>query len=656
MENNGNGSLKDEGIACLWEYAAALQDELRRARKQPTKALFRYLGYKLFQLLVHLDRLMPASAFIKIASLAGRYRPDSEWTAEPIPAFVSARALLGHPDKCLYNKALQREISTPDLNAFPDLSALRNFVPSGRIAVFVHVYYPEMWDELETDLENIPEQFDLFVSLVDGKSNNIEGDIKSAFPNAVVRIFPNHGRDIYPFVSFVNTGIAAKYDLILKVHSKLAPHLDDGGSAWRRSFIDPLLASKWRVKGIIAGFERDPKLGLLAANGHMSGKWGVCLATVAALAQRVAVPLRPGKLQFATGSIFWMRGKALEKLAALKLTATDFEPEANQIDGCMHHAVERFLGVATQAAGFSVRETGALFTRFPELYDPPSVQAAAHILVRKPQEITGRQICLFVTYTANGEHWPHVLELCRGIRSEGFVTIMIVATDKLTLDVVDPGPEICDGIIVKQNGGFDFAAWALALRLLPELWASRLILFVNDSIYGPLCGFSQTCSRIRTSSSDYIGLTKSSELKPHFQSYFFALKGRALTAPSIEGFWSSVRMLDYKKDVIDRYELQLLEYAKKSGLRTQALFDLDIKNRVNPTHYYWKELIRKLDFPFIKVELLRDNPKHQDLSGWESLLREKKYDPQLILHHLKAAKPHAPAILALSNTSSGLCH
>jgi lipopolysaccharide biosynthesis protein len=316
----------------------------------------------------------------------------------------------------------------------------------------------------------------------------------------------------------------------------------------------------------------------------------------------------------------------------------------------MHHAVERFLGVATQAAGYSVRETGALFKAFPELYNPPSVQAAAHVWVRKPLEIRGKPVCLFVTYSANGEHWPHVLQLCRSIQSDGFVTVMIVATDKPTLDVADPGPEICDGLLIKQNGGFDFAAWALALRLLPELWTSQLLLFVNDSIYGPLCGFSQTCSKIRTSSSDYIALTKSIELKPHYQSYFFALKGKALTAPSIEGFWSSVRMLDYKKEIIERYEIQLLEHARNAGLRTQALFDLSTPKKENPTHYRWRELICEHDFPFIKVELLRDNPTHQNLSGWESLLRKKSYDPELILYHLRAIRPQAPAILALRNT------
>ncbi len=573
MENDGKVSFKEEGIACLWEYVEVLQNELKRARKQPIKTLFRYFKYKLFRLLIRLNPIIPASRFIKISTLADRYRPNSEWTAVPVRPFVTARALLGHHNRGLCKRALERERASPDPSIFPDLTTLRNFAPSGRIAVFLHVYYPEMWKELKRDLENVPEQFDLFVSLVDGKSGTIENHIKSAFPKAVVYVFPNHGRDIYPFISFVNTGLAAKYEVILKIHSKLAPHLDDGGSTWRRSFIDPLLASRWRVKGIIAGFERDPRLGLLAANGHVSGKWGVCLAAVAALAQRAGVPLRPGKLLFAAGSMFWMRGKALEKLAALQLASADFEPEANQIDGCMHHAVERFIGVATLAAGYSVRETGALLKAFPELFDPPSVQAAAHALVRKPEEITGRQACLFVTYSANGKHRPHVLELCRRLRSEGFVTIMIVATDNQVLDAVDPGPEICDGLLVKQSGGFDFAAWALALRLLPELWTSQLLLFVNDSIYAPLCSFSKTCSKLKVSSSDYIALTKSIELESYYQSYSFALKGGALTAPSIQGFWSSVRMLDYKQALIEMYEVRLLEIAKSAGLRTQALSD-----------------------------------------------------------------------------------
>ena len=37
MEEKEKASLKDEGIACLWEYVEILQNELRGARKKPIK-------------------------------------------------------------------------------------------------------------------------------------------------------------------------------------------------------------------------------------------------------------------------------------------------------------------------------------------------------------------------------------------------------------------------------------------------------------------------------------------------------------------------------------------------------------------------------------------------------------------------------------------
>jgi len=374
MEEKEKASLKDEGIACLWEYVEILQNELRGARKKPIKVFLRYLKYKLFTFAIVFNRVLPLLWLVRISTLANKYRPDSEWTATPATEFVKARSILGHRNRRLSEKALQRGISIPNPSMFPDLSSLHDFVPSGRIAVFLHLYYKDMWDELSNDLNNIPEQFDLFVSLVRGKSDEIEGRIRNTFPHAVVHIFPNHGRDIYPFVSFLNTGLATKYDLILKVHSKLAPHLD-GGAAWRRSFLNPLVGSKGRIREFLWAFQTDPKLGLLAPCGHLSGKWGVCLPKVAALAAQVRIRLRPGKLRFAVGSMFWIRAEALKKIVELDLKADDFEAEANQIDGCMHHAVERFIGVVTRAAGLGVQEVGEALDRAPEPRDLSPLQA-----------------------------------------------------------------------------------------------------------------------------------------------------------------------------------------------------------------------------------------------------------------------------------------
>jgi hypothetical protein len=61
-----------------------------------------------------------------------------------------------------------------------------------------------------------------------------------------------------------------------------------------------------------------------------------------------------------------------------------------------------------------------------------------------------------------------------------------------------------------------------------------------------------------------------------------------------------------------------LSFFEWAGLRCEALFpasDTNLKVN-NPTHDQW-ELLLKEGFPYIKVELLRDNPKQLDLQHWK---------------------------------------
>ncbi len=61
--------------------------------------------------------------------------------------------------------------------------------------------------------------------------------------------------------------------------------------------------------------------------------------------------------------------------------------------------------------------------------------------------------------------------------------------------------------------------------------------------------------------------------------------------------------------------------------------------KANPTHYFWKELITKHRMPFLKVELLRDNPAGIDISGWEEVVKScSNYNVDLIKRHLARVK------------------
>jgi lipopolysaccharide biosynthesis protein len=256
------------------------------------------------------------------------------------------------------------------LLARPQLAAPRRRIrlegsPSdARILVVAHVYYPEVWFDIEDRLVRIPEPYDLVISLVEGRTEVIEPEIATRLPHAMIHRVPNRGRDLGSLVELANWGIFDGYDAILKVHTKRSPHRIDG-DAWRVALIDGVMASPQRIGRIIELLRRDQSVGLVVPAGSLHGPetWGSNQALVEALAARIPFAFDPETLRYPAGSMYWARPWVLRRLADLRLGNEHFEPEANHIDGSTAHALERFVGVAAQASGLDVIDTEEVSSR-----------------------------------------------------------------------------------------------------------------------------------------------------------------------------------------------------------------------------------------------------------------------------------------------------
>ncbi len=188
----------------------------------------------------------------------------------------------------------------------------------------------------------------------------------------------------------------------------------------------------------------------------------------------------------------------------------------------------------------------------------------------------------------------------------------------------------------------------VAVRSAPK---SAALYFANDSVYGPFRSFRNVMERIETSAAEYIALTKANELEPHLQSYFFAVQNGGLRHPAVRKFWDDVKVLPTKREVIAAYELSMYRRLSAAGVQCQYFFEPERPNGfLNPTLFDWRYLISK-GFPFVKVELLRDNPEGIDISGWDTILAEHGYDPEIVRHHLRLVKPDAPALRCSKPTS-----
>ncbi|WP_164738517.1 hypothetical protein [Aquabacter cavernae] len=275
----------------------------------------------------------------------------------------------------------------------------------------------------------------------------------------------------------------------------------------------------------------------------------------------------------------------------------------------------------------------------------PANEPGLRIVRRDGLESGTGPVCLFVAYAPDGRPFGHTLSYCASLRRAGARLVLILVTDRSDRDGLDPGPDVADAVLVRENSGYDFAAWADALRHLPDLWGASEIWFANDSVYHSPSLLPGMLERVRASGADVVALTGSAEVAPHFQSYFFVLKAAPDRRAPARGFWDGVRPLADKLQVIRDYEVRQKAVLEAGGLSVEILHPAP-QGPGNHLQQDWRGLLAA-GFPFVKVELLRDNPFRVDLAGWRPLMEGQGFDVSEIAFHLGTRPSGAAALMEL---------
>ncbi len=230
--------------------------------------------------------------------------------------------------------------------------------------------------------------------------------------------------------------------------------------------------------------------------------------------------------------------------------------------------------------------------------------------------------------------------------------------------------EICSDVIVRENIGYDFMSYKVGLESFDYINYEQLTL-CNDSIYGPFYNLKDVYKSMDIKKCDFWGMTDNSDISYHVQSYFMVFRKSVIVSKIFQNFWNELVVLNLKEQIINRYEVGLSRLLINSGYIPVTYADLkptrlqtfiimlkkftpmkiykkivSMKNkkdrrigRVNVTHYFWKDLLYKNKMPFIKIELLRDNPMNIDIDDYEQVIQEiSDYDTSMIKRHLKRLK------------------
>ncbi|MBP8880018.1 MAG: hypothetical protein KBF43_05025 [Dermatophilaceae bacterium] len=255
------------------------------------------------------------------------------------------------------------------LEVLPDEDTGWRPEPAPKLAVFAHIYYDDMVDEMMSYITRIPVPFDLIVTTSsEAKREVITKRLESYDIERVeVRVVAaNRGRDMSALlVGCRDLLVSDQYDLALRVHSKKSVQDDYNAAAlFKAHMFDNVLSSTGYVARILKLFSDEPTLGMafppVVNIGYptLGHSWFTNRPLAEELAAQLGVntvfdrstPLAP------YGSMFWFRPKALLKLTEWPWQWTDYPEEAAEYgDGSITHVQERLLAYVSLDAGYHVR-------------------------------------------------------------------------------------------------------------------------------------------------------------------------------------------------------------------------------------------------------------------------------------------------------------
>lgn len=215
------------------------------------------------------------------------------------------------------------------------------------IAVFVHLFYQDLWDEIKSHLDRLKIKYDLYVTICEDHDLSIIKTIENYKPSSIVMTIANRGADIGPFFEKLNLCFDQdkKYEWILKIHSKKSLLVSPSrGESWRKSSYSALLPKDFsKVQDLLSNF----KVGMIGPRSNLMSLSSVDrklkknnnLENINYFRKRLSIS--DSELKFFAGTMFWIRYSILEQtFKNNRLTALDFG-KGHAPDGTKAHAMER---------------------------------------------------------------------------------------------------------------------------------------------------------------------------------------------------------------------------------------------------------------------------------------------------------------------------
>ncbi|WP_341522512.1 glycoside hydrolase family 99-like domain-containing protein [Pseudomonas sp. G.S.17] len=230
-------------------------------------------------------------------------------------------------------------------------STKRDSTKINNYAFALHIHYPELWPEIKTKLDNTSHfGFDLYVTTTSKEAADL---VRADFPDAIIELDENRGRDIFPLTKIIDRIYQKSYRAVCKLHTKRSIYRDNGNEI-REELFDCLVGDKETVASIIKRFELDSTLGMIIPENylitHTYRNMKYNHETVKYACKTLDLKFKYDT--FPAGSMFWFKPEALRDLNKFK--SSDFDVEHGLADGTLPHGIERIFCLLAKKSGYRV--------------------------------------------------------------------------------------------------------------------------------------------------------------------------------------------------------------------------------------------------------------------------------------------------------------
>jgi hypothetical protein len=227
-------------------------------------------------------------------------------------------------------------------NTIDNLSKLSIVPRKKKVAVYIHLYYPDLWPELNSYLKNLSEPFDLYVNCVDSTySRETVYSIVDEYPSAKIFKSNNIGLDVGGLYTCLKYSPAGSSDVSIILHTKKSPHIEDGNS-WRNDLISAIIGSQKTAESTIKSIRGE--YGVVSSEKRRTthpDSIGSNLSNLKMLSSRLGYSYSQYPIDFTAGTMFAVKTELLEEIFKT-IDYSEFS-SGYSIDGTISHAVERLI-------------------------------------------------------------------------------------------------------------------------------------------------------------------------------------------------------------------------------------------------------------------------------------------------------------------------